>query len=231
MAVIQNAPRLMWQADRLGYAGRPERNVRDLSHVSVLVFAVTAMATGILACISLSSELGIGVTSSFVIVAVLFPLLCGWLAKERWYAKSLEDQIRSQEPNPELLQCVRDSDDDTPAGLLIVSQDMRIRFANQTYLDNTLHEREEVLGCKIQDLMLAEGFEDWTKALLKRSDPAASCCFSALIRVGLESKRLVHVTMVRIAPQQGEDRVLVVVEDLLQGCSLRPDVPVEGYTC
>jgi len=124
-----------------------------------------------------------------------------------------------------------ESDDDTPAGLLIVSPDLRIRFANQTYLHNTLRERDEVLGWKIQDVITAEGLEEWTKALLRRSDPAASCCFNAFIRVGLEGERPAHITMARIAPRQGEDRVLVVVEDLLQGCTIRSDVPVEGYAC
>ncbi len=231
MAVIHNAPQPIWQAERLGFSGKAGRNVRDLSHASVLVFALTAVVTGILGCISLSSELGIGVTSSFVVVAVLLPLLCGWLAKERWRAKNLEERIQSQEANSGLVKGAAESGDDIPAGLLIVSPDLRIRFANQTYLQSTLHEPEEVLGWKIQDVMPAEGLEDWAKGLLGRSDPAASCCFNAFIRVGLAGERPVHITMARIAPQQGEDRVLVVVEDLLHGRSLRSDLPVEGYAC
>lgn len=231
MAVIHNVSQPIWQADRMGFSGRSERNVRDLSHASVLVFALTAVVTGVLACISLSSELGIGVTSSFVVVAVLFPLLCGWLAKERWRAKSLEAQIRDQVANTGPVKSLRESGDDTPAGLLIVSSDLRVRFANQTYLQSTLHEPEDVLGWKIQDIMPAEDLEDWAKSLLERSDPAASCCFNAFIRVGLAGERPVHITMARIAPRQGEDRILVVVEDLLQSCSFRSDVPVEGYAC
>lgn len=231
MATVHSVPQPAWQVERLGYSGKAERTVRDLSHASVLVFALTAVATGILACVSLSSELGIGATSSFVVVAVVFPMLCGWLAKERWRAKSLEKQVRAQESNSELVKGASESGDDTPAGLLIVSPDLRVRFVNQAYLQSTLHEPEEVLGWKIQEVMPAEGVEDWAKGILGRSDPAASCCFNAFIRVGLAGDRPVHITMTRIAPQQGEDRVLVVVEDLLQGCSLRSDLPVEGYAC
>ncbi|MEJ2010207.1 MAG: PAS domain-containing protein, partial [Acidobacteriota bacterium] len=146
-------------------------------------------------------------------------------------AKSLEKQIRAEGPSSGLVKGAAEPGDDAPAGMLIVSPDLRVRFANRTYLQSMLHEPEEVLGWKIQDVMPAEGLEDWARSLLGQSDPAASCCFNAFIRVGLAGERPVHITMARIAPQQGEDRVLVVVEDLLQNCSLRSDLPVKGYAC
>lgn len=231
MAVMRNVAQPIWQAEHWGFSGKAERNVRDLSHASVLVFAVTAAAAGILAGISLSSEFGIGATSSFIVVAVLFPLLCGWLAKERWRAQRLAKRIQRQQDIPARMRGAAKSGDDTPAGLLIVSPDLRVRFANQSYLQNTLQEPEEVLGWKIHDVMPAEGLEDQAQALLGCSDPAASCCFNASIRIGLAGERPVHITMARIAPQEGEDRVLVVVEDLFQGCSQRSDPPAEGYVC
>lgn len=231
MATIHHAAQPMWQAERMGFSGRAERNVRDLSHASVLIFALTAVVTGILAAVSLSSEIGIGMTSSFVVVAILFPLLCGWLAKERWRASKLEEQILKQESNQELLKGPVEPEDDTPSGLLILSADLKIRFANQTYLHASLHELEDVLGWKIQDVMPVEGLEERAKALLGRSDPAASCCFNAVVPAGLADDRPVHITMARIAPQRGADRLLVVVEDLEQDCVPVPDVPVEGYVC
>jgi len=231
MAMIRNQAQPTWQPERWGFSGEAERNVRDLSHVSVLIFALTAVATGILACISLSSEYGIGVVSSFIVVAVLFPLLCGWLVKERWRAKRMGERIRKQQANPRWEESASASGDDTPAGLLIVSPDLRIHFANQTYLHSTLQEPEEVLGSKIQDVLAAKGLEDRAKALLKLSDPAASCCLSTFMRAGLAGERPVHITMARIAPQQGEDRILVVVEDLFQDFERQTDAPTEGYVC
>lgn len=231
MGVIHNVPQPVWQAGRLGFSGKAERNVRDLSHASVLVFALAAVVTGILASVSLSSEFGIGVTSSFIVVAVLFPLLCGWLAKERWCVKKLEKQIEAQQADAEPAKSPVEADDDTPTGLLIVSSDLRILFANQTYLQGTLREPGEVLGWKMQDVIPAEGLEDQARLLLGRSDPAASCCLDAFVRGGLGGERPVHITMARIAPQHGEDRVLVVVEDLVQDCSPVAAVPVEGYVC
>lgn len=231
MASIHHVAQPMWQAERMGFSGKAERNVRDLSHASVLVFALTAVVTGVLAAVSLSSEIGIGVTSSFIVVAILFPLLCGWVAKERWCARRMEKQLQAQQAEAGPAKSAVEPDDDTPTGLLIVSPDLRILFANHTYLQSTLREPGEVLGWKMQDVMPAEGLEDQAMSLLGRSDPAASCCLNAFVRGGLGVERPVHITMARIAPQHGEDRVLVVVEDLLQDCSPVAPVPVEGYVC
>jgi len=231
MALFRNAAQPLGQADRWGFSGRTERNLRDLSHISLLVFAATTVATGILAGIFLSSRFGIGLSPSFIVVAILFPLLCGILAKEVWHAKKLESQIKGQEATLGMMGSVLRCGDNTPAGFLIVSPDMRVQFANQKYLDSTLQDPEEVLGWKIEDVLSTEALEDQAEALLRRSDPAASCCFDTSIRAGLAGEWLVHITMTRIAPRQGEDRVLVIVEDLLPDSSRRVGESVEGYVC
>lgn len=229
--MIYNAAQPKWQSERWGFSGKAERNARDLSHASLLVFAAAAVATGILAFLSLSSEFGIGLSSSFIVVVVLSPLLCGWLAKERWRAKKLEGQIRRQQASLGWVQGALDSSDRMPAGLLIVSSDLRVCFANQMYLDGTLQEPQDVLGRKVQDVLSVDGVERKAQALMGRSDPAASCCLNTLIRAGLAEERPVHITMARLAPWQGEDRLLIVIEDLLQGRFPRPMLPVEGYVC
>lgn len=231
MALIRNLAQPAWQAECWGFSGKAEKNAQDLAHASVLVFAVTAVATGIFCSISLSSEFGIGVTTSFIVVAVLFPLLCGSLARERWRAKRLEQQATEQQANLGLVKSDLEWGNNFPAGLLIVSPDLRIHFANQAYLQSTFQEPQKILGWKIQDVLTAEGIEDQANALLGRSDPAASWCFNTLIRNGLADDRPVHITMARVPPQQVEGRILVFVEDLHQGCSLRPDLPGKGYAC
>ena len=231
MALIRNVAQPLWQAERWGFSGKAERNLRDISHIALLVFAVVGVAAGIVAGMSLSSSFGVGVSSSFIVVAILFPLLCGLLVKELWRAKKLEDQIKGQATTLGFVESALSCRDNTPAGLLIVSPELRILFANQKYLESALLEPEEVLGWKIQDVLSVEGLEDRASALLGRSDPAASCCFNTRIRGGLAGERPVHITMARIAPQQGEDRVLVVVEDILQHRSSQANQPVEGYVC
>jgi PAS fold len=157
MALIRNPIQPLWQGDRWGVSSRVERNIRDTAHTSLLAFAVTAVATGILAGVSLSSEFGIGAPSSFVFVAILFPLLCGALAKELWHARKLETQVKAQEAALGLMGSRLNFGDNTPAGLLIFTPDLCVRFANQKYLGNTLQEPEEVLGWRIQEVLPAEG--------------------------------------------------------------------------
>lgn len=231
MAMIRPAVQPTLQTDRRRDPGGVERAMRDLSHGAMLAFAVTSVAIGILACISLFSQFGIGASSSFIVVAILFPLLCGWLAKERWRAKGLEDQIKRLQADDGSPSGLPRYGDNTPAGILILSSDLRIWFTGQTYFEGGLQGPHEVLGWKIQDVVPVAGIEDRAKALLGRCDPAASCCFDALVRAGLAGERPVHITMTRIASRQGEDRVLVVVEDLPSGCSPQSHLPVEGYVC
>ena len=231
MALFQNAVQPVWQADRWGFSGKAERNLRDLSHSSLLVFAGVAVAAGVAAGISLSSEFGTDVSWSFIFVVILFPLLCGLLVKEIWHVRRLESRIRRQQHEIGFVGSALSCGDDAPVALLIVSPDLRVRFANQKYLDTMFQGPEEVLGWKMQDVLSAEGLEGQANTLLERFDPAASCCFNALVRTNLVGERPVHITMTRIAPQQGEDRILVIIEELLPGSSTRLGEPVEGYVC
>lgn len=229
--MIRRSVPSMWRTDGWGLPSRAERRLRNLSHLSLIVFALAAVTTGILAGISLSSEFGIGSSTSFIVVAVLFPLLCGGLAREVWRVRKLEEEIKGQEAALGFMGRTLDSADNTPAGLLIVSPDLRVQFANQKYLETTLQEPDEVLGWKLQDIFEVDGLEDRSRTLLDHSDPAASCCINALIRTGPAGDRPVHITMTRIAPRRGEDRILVVVEDHLSDRFFRAGQPVEGYVC
>lgn len=231
MALFRNATHPLWPAERLRFSSSTERNLRDLSQMSLLIFAAAAMTTGILAGISLSSNFGVGLSSSFIVVAILFPLLCGLLVKEVWYTKKLEGQIKGQESRLVKTGSFLRGCDNAPAGFLIVSHDMRVQFANQQYLDSTLQEPEDVLGRKFNDVVSAEALEDEAEGLLRRSDPAASCCCDIFIQRGIAGERPVHITMARIAPRQGESRILVVVEDLHPDASMPMGEPAKRYVC
>lgn len=230
MAMFDNAPQSLWSPEQWGAAGRAGRNLRYVSNASVLVFAVTAVAVGVMASVTLSSEFGDGTFLSLLVVAFLFPLLCGCLVKEGWRAKKLEGRLKCYPTNPGSTGNSSRQLVNNPIGLLIVSPDLRICFANPACLLGALQTPQEALGWKFQDFMPAKAIEDRAKSLLACSDPAASCCFDTLSPAVLP-ERPVHVTMTRIAPRQGEDRILVVIEDLLPGSSLQPNWRVEGYVC
>lgn len=231
MRLYRNAAQSVWPKDRPGFSGGAERNLRDLSHISLLVFAGAAVAAAVVAGNSWFSEFGAETSWAYLLVAIVFPLLCGLLWREVWRVRRLESQVKNQQAAIGLVESALTSGDNTPAGLLIVTSDLRVRFANQKYLDSMLQGPEEVLGWKMQDALPVEGLEAQAHALLLDPRPAASCRFAAVVRTGLWGERPAHITMTRIAPRRGEDRILVVIEDLLSGCPPRVGQPVEGYAC
>ena len=231
MRLYRNAAQSVWPKDRPGFSGGAERNLRDLSHISLLVFAGAAVAAAVVAGNSWFSEFGAETSWAYLLVAIVFPLLCGLLWREVWRVRRLESQVKNQQAAIGLVESALTSGDNTPAGLLIVTSDLRVRFANQKYLDSMLQGPEEVLGWKMQDALPVEGLEAQAHALLLDPGPAASCRFAAVVRTGRWGERPAHITMTRIAPRRGEDRILVVIEDLLSGCPPRVGQPVEGYAC
>lgn len=229
MALLHNAAQPLRQTGRLGFPGRAETTLRDLSHISLLVFAAVAVAAGVVAVTSLSSEFGAGIFWSFIAVVVLFPIACGLLLKEVRRVRKRESQVRCQQTAMGLLRSAKGFRDISPAGLLIVSSDMRIQFANQKFLDSMLRRPEEVSGREVREALSGGGLEEQALTLLRRPGPAASCCFDTVIHAGSGAMRPVHITLTRIAPQQGEGSVLVIIEDLLPERSSQLGEPVEGF--
>lgn len=179
-----------------------ERNLHDLSHASMLVFSAGALLiAGILAGVSLSLDFGVEITLSFVVVTVLFPLAFGWLLRERWRARELEGQIQHQKPS---------------------------LSADQVPSQSTVSEWQEFPGWKIQDIISAEGFEKHSNLVLRLCGFETGCCFDMLVHAGPAGERSVRITMAHIAPRHRENCLLVVVEDLHQGCSRRSELPEEG---
>ena len=221
----------MWNGKSLRNPRRAEGVLRDISHASVLVFVMIAAGSGIMASIYMSSQYGTSFTAAFILVAVLFPLVCGLLWKQLWRTKKLEEALLEQGFKSRPGSVITGISSGAPFGLLILSSELRVTFANQTYLQLASRAPEGVLGLKIQEVLIAEGVEDRALLLLEQADPPnMSVSFDTLIRVGLEDNRPVHITMTRIAPEHGRIRILVVVEDAPFGYP-EPALPGEGYLC
>lgn len=229
MASCRNVAQPVWPTG--GFYGAAKRNLRVLSHFSLLVFAAAAVAAAVVAGVSWSSELGVDASWAYLLAGVLLPLLGGSLLKEVWQVRKLESQVRNQQTANRFIGSASNCGGNTPAGLLIVSHDLRVQFANQKYLDTMLEAPQEVPGWNLHDRLSVEGLEERTHALLHGPDPAASCRFAAVVSTRLSGERPSHITMTRIAPRLGEDRILVIIEELLPSHSPRPSMPVEGYAC
>ena len=229
MAAARKNPEPLWQTNFAEFPAPRVRPGREASRLQPLMHVLVAAAGGILVSHYLTSDSGLGVACALIVVAAALPVLAGRLLKEQLCArsqKSFRCQVAFELPGGEAAPT-----DDIPAGLLIVTSDLRIRFANRTYLDATLQRPEQVLGWRLEDVVPAEGLAEQANALLHRSYTATSCCFTSFPGRVPAERRPVSVTMTRIPPVDGEDRILVVVEDLLPNFPGRQAPVVEGYIC
>ena len=229
MAAGSEISELHWQTSGEEFSTGRGLARRGRSRLAALALVAVAVAVGALISHFLASSSGPGVACTLIAVTAALPVLAGWLVKERLRAGNLGERPFRCPVSPEFKGIAKEAADDTPAGLLVVSSDLRIRFANHAYLDATLRNPEEVLGWRLEDVMPAEGLEDQARVLFGRSYAATSCCFTSFPGRVPTERRPVSITMTRIPPLEGKDRILVVVEDLhFPACQ----VPlVEGYIC
>jgi PAS domain-containing protein len=231
MAALSEISEPHWQASVAAASTPRGRQSRGSFGVSTLMSCLAAVAVGLLISYFLASSSGLSMDCTLIAVAAALPILAGWFLKERLRARSLEVKPLRRPVLPEFEGMEAEAEDDMPAGLLIVSSDLRIRFANHAYLDATLQNPEEVLGWRLEDVMPAEGLEDQARALLGRPYAATSCCFTSFPGTVPTERRPVSITMTRIPSAEGEDRILVVVEDLLRNFPACQAPVVEGYIC
>jgi PAS domain-containing protein len=229
MAGLNEIPELRRQTSRAEFSTQGERPGRGNFRLSALLCFLAAVAVGVPVSYFLASSSSLGLACTLIVVAAALPILAGWFLKERLRARSPEVKQLRPRASLEFEGVETEAADDTPAGLLIVSSDLRIRFANHSYLEATLRNPEEVLGWRLEDVMPAEGLEEQARALLGRPYTATSCCFTSFPGKVPTERRPVSITMTRIPPAEGEDRILVVVEDLHFPARQLP--LVEGYIC
>jgi PAS domain-containing protein len=221
----------MWVERSLRGSTRVERVLREISHVSVLVFLIVAVGSGLVASIYMSSQYGTKYTAVFVVVCILFPVLFALLWKQSWQTKKLREALRRQETEPNPMNVIAGMGGDASFKLLVLTPDLEVCFVNQAYLQYASCTPEQVLGFKIHEVLDAEGVEDRATMLLKQTDPPNMIMsFNTFVRVGLEDCRPAHITMTRIAPKQGEMCILVVVRDPPFG-NPGPVPPNHGYVC
>jgi PAS domain-containing protein len=218
-----------WQIGDTEFSARRGRRSRGNSRLLAPALVLVGVAAGMLLSHFLTSDSSLGMACALVLLAGVLPFLAARLLKERLGAGS-ERPFRRQIS----LECPGDEagvPDDLPAGLLIVSSDLRIRFANRAFLAATFQNLEDVLGWRLEDVIPAEGLEEQARSLLNRPGAATSCCFTSLPGRVPTERRPVSITMTRLLPEDGEERILVVIEDLLQSFPACQAPLVEGYIC
>lgn len=221
----------MWVERSSRGSTRTEIVLREISHVSVLVFLIVAVGSGIVASIYMSSQYGTKYTAVFVVVCILFPVLLALLWKQSWQMKKLREALQKQETESNPMNIIAGMRDDSSFKLLILNPNLEVCFVNQSYLQYASCTPEQVLGFKLHEVLDAEGVEDRATILLKETDPPNMIMsFNSFVRVSVEDCRPAHITMTRIVPKQGEMRILVIVRDPPFG-NPGPVPPNHGYVC
>jgi two-component system, cell cycle sensor histidine kinase and response regulator CckA len=109
--------------------------------------------------------------------------------------------------------------DNVPAGLLVLSDDLRILSANRWFLDVFRVTAEEVVGRSLHEVIRPEG-PPRSAGGSNESDGPPRDVFLNLPVAGTEEKRPVRINITNIENKEGEGRMLLVVEDLSESLRL-----------
>jgi PAS fold len=222
MAALRGIPKLLWQPVGPRLSVPSERPDRADSRLSALALVLLAVGVGALVTYCLTSSSDLEVLWAVIVLTCGLPVMASRFLNQRMRARRLERDVLAC-PTP-FDPSGKAAADKSPAGLLMVSADMRVCFVNDTYLHATLQHPRDVLGWKLEEVLPAEGLENQAKALLNRPHSATSCWVTSLAGF-----RPLSITMTRVPPAGGEDRILVVVEDF--HFPLRQAPRLEGYIC
>ena len=110
--------------------------------------------------------------------------------------------------------------DSVPAGLLVLSSDLRVLTANRSFLESFGLSPKMVIGRRLDEVVQAEGPPYRTTS----TGPSGIQPQSVLLDLsipGQPEKRPARITLTSIAHPQGEARLLMVVEDQSESERLR----------
>jgi two-component system, cell cycle sensor histidine kinase and response regulator CckA len=109
--------------------------------------------------------------------------------------------------------------DSVPAGLLVLSEDLRILSVNRWFLDAFHLRAEDVVGRGLHEVIRPEGPPRSAGGALGGEDGPRDV-FLDLPVAGTTEKRPVRINITSIAHDEGEGRLLLVVEDLSESLRL-----------
>lgn len=222
MAAVGEHHKPAWQPAAPELSAPCRRELREDARLSALAVLFITGGAAALLIYFLTSNSSPELIWALVVVALGLPVLAARLLNKQRREQRLGVEgvfhragVAPAEQAPEI-----------PAGLLVVSQDMRVHAVNDAFLSATRQKSEDVLGWQLEDVLPAAGLENQARNLLNRPYIATSCSFTTL-----RGRQTVSITMTRIQPTEQEERVLVVVEDFLYSMPLGQHPLVEGYIC
>jgi PAS domain S-box-containing protein len=158
-----------------------------------------------------------------VLVAGFVVLAFGGLLRSyrhRAIAHSLGTKVEEQEHLLQLKEYSQLIVDTVPAGLLVLTPDLRVLSANQSFLESFNLKQEEVVGRRIDDVVKADGPPYRTTEVGGAGAPPQSVLLNVAV-MGQARKRATRITITGIVHPEGEGRLLMMVEDQTESERLR----------
>jgi PAS domain S-box-containing protein len=157
------------------------------------------------------------------VLAILAILAFGGLLqafRRRQVAHALQVQVERQQAILKLKEYAQEIVDSVPAGLLVLSTDLRVLSCNQPFLKMYRLNREEVVGRPLEEVVKAESPPYRVASALEGESVPQSVLLEVAVG-GREQKQPARISITNIAPENGEERLLLVVEDQTQSERLR----------
>ncbi len=157
------------------------------------------------------------------LVALLFILVVGGLLRgyrRSQLAHALEERVEQQQQILKVQQYAQEIVDSVPAGLLVLSPDLRVLSSNRSFLKLFHLRSEDVLGRRLDEVIQAES-PPYRASSVSESELAPQSVLLDITLPGRKKKRPARITITSVAHGEADGRLLVVVEDQSEGERLR----------
>jgi two-component system cell cycle sensor histidine kinase/response regulator CckA len=157
------------------------------------------------------------------LVALLVILVVGGLLRgyrRSQLAHALEERVEQQQHILKVQQYAQEIVDSVPAGLLVLSSDLRVLSTNRPFLKLFHLRSEDVLGRRLDEVIQAES-PPYRVSSVSESELAPQSVLLDITLPGRQEKRPARITITSVAHGEADGRLLVVVEDQSEGERLR----------
>ena len=157
------------------------------------------------------------------LLGLLIILAYGAILRGYWRgqkARGLEARVEQQQRLLKVTEYAQEIVDNVPAGLLVLSSDMRVLSANRYFLEFSHLRREDVEGRRLDQVIQAEGPPYRVDGLSAAGVPTQSVLLNVTV-TGREEKLPARITITNILHPEGAGRLLVVIEDQTESERLR----------
>jgi PAS domain S-box-containing protein len=135
-------------------------------------------------------------------------------------ARILESKVVEQNQLLRLKEYAQEIVDNVPAGLLVLSSDLKVLTVNRSFLVSFGLESGQVVGRRLDEVVRAEGPPYPVSGPGATEAPPRSVLLDLTVP-GQTEKRPVRITLTGIAFPEGEGRLLMVLEDQTESERLR----------